>query len=473
MITLTISSSSSTIIHSRKSLHSQDHYFNVQRDGYVIEGELKEYEDSRIKSSLKKSHKRAHSSFRVSSSVCTTDIISPKKLLKDEVIYELNVLVFKLETIIQVLARERNEEYGVLHFNEEFSNELRLCLEDEERMLLKQEKNIIEEQRFRVEEAKRMRLEEDKLPHPEPNNTLYGKLIRIEFPKFSGDDMKDWVYRCKQFFKVDGVLDGRKIQLASMHMFGAALVWYQQYMKKAQKPQADWIRGLKPKVGTLMRMFQANTLSESYQLARMQEGHKCSGQLHSMEVIAEGDLDNYIDGDDETYDDCVGDMVRFTNSPQITLNALSGLNSYQTMRVRGRVAKKLGCRLDNTTPMQVSVANGQRMMSTFVCYDFKWSFQNEVFTSDVMLLPLGGCEMVLGIQWLATLGDMQCNFKKLIMKFNHKGRQLVLRGMNNTHVHWMQGIEGMLKQVELSSMALCVYLVQPWPKKITQLTLTR
>nr|GEW42237.1 reverse transcriptase [Tanacetum cinerariifolium] len=68
-------------------------------------------------------------------------------------------------------------------------------------------------------------------PHPEPNNTPYGKLIRIEFPKFSGDDVKDWVYRCKQFFKVDRVLDGRKIQLASMHMFDAALVWYQQYMK--------------------------------------------------------------------------------------------------------------------------------------------------------------------------------------------------------------------------------------------------
>ncbi|GJX19436.1 putative mitochondrial protein [Tanacetum coccineum] len=454
-------------------------------------------------------------------------------------------------------------------------------------------------------------------PHPEPNNTPYGKLIRIEFPKFSGDDVKDWVYRCKQFFKVDGVPDGRKIQLASMHMFDATLVWYQQYMKKypdntlwehfevevvkrfgvlyddpivelknlkqtgsvqhyqeafeALLNKVDlpepiavsmFMGGLKSEVGTPMRMFQANTLSESYQLARMQEatntilkpryntpllptpkqstttyaskamttpvksnsvgqnsgyvtrngvhkpyrltqkeledkrtkgqcfycdqkfvpGHKCSGQLHSIEVIAEGDLDNYIDGDDETYEDCVGDMVGVTDNPQITLNALSGLNSYQTMRVRGRVgkqmvhilvdcgsthnfldihtAKKLGCRLDNTTPMQVSVANGQRMMSTSVCHDFKWSFQNEVFTSDVMLLPLGGCEMVLGIQWLATLGDMQCNFKKLIMKFNHKGRQLVLRGMNNTHVHWMQGKEGMLKQAELSSMALCVYPVQ-------------
>ncbi|GKF65236.1 hypothetical protein Tco_0191753, partial [Tanacetum coccineum] len=91
-----------------------------------------------------------------------------------------------------------------------------------------------------------------------------------------------------------------------------------------------------------MRMFQSNTLSESYQLARMQEATntilKPSGQLHSIEVIAEGDLDNYIDGDDETYEDCVGDMVGVTDNPQITLNALPGLNSYQTMRVRGRVA---------------------------------------------------------------------------------------------------------------------------------------
>ncbi|GJY31598.1 gypsy/ty3 retroelement polyprotein [Tanacetum coccineum] len=69
-------------------------------------------------------------------------------------------------------------------------------------------------------------------PHPEPNNTLYRKLIRIEFPKFSSDDVKDRVYRCKQFFKVDRVPDGRKIQLASIHKFDTALVWYQQYVKR-------------------------------------------------------------------------------------------------------------------------------------------------------------------------------------------------------------------------------------------------
>nr|GEU61883.1 putative reverse transcriptase domain-containing protein [Tanacetum cinerariifolium] len=49
-------------------------------------------------------------------------LISLVKWIKDEVISELNVRVFKLETIIQVLARERNEEYGVLQFNEKFSS---------------------------------------------------------------------------------------------------------------------------------------------------------------------------------------------------------------------------------------------------------------------------------------------------------------------------------------------------------------
>ncbi|GJZ13173.1 hypothetical protein Tco_0548403 [Tanacetum coccineum] len=110
-------------------------------------------------SKLEESRKRAHASCRVSSSFCTTNISTNKKWLKDEVISDLNVRVFKLETIIQVLARKRNEEYG----DYLVEDELRLCLEDEESMCLEQEKNIIEEQRFRMEEANWMRLEEEKI----------------------------------------------------------------------------------------------------------------------------------------------------------------------------------------------------------------------------------------------------------------------------------------------------------------------
>ncbi|GJT96000.1 phospholipase-like protein [Tanacetum coccineum] len=126
-------------------------------------------------SKLEKSRKRAHASCRVSSSFCTTDISTNKKWLKDEVISDLNVRVFKLETIIHVLARERNEENGVLHFNEEFSSlgrdfidSLNILFNDlikphDSDEDISNEKNSIEEQRFRMEEANRMRLEEDKM----------------------------------------------------------------------------------------------------------------------------------------------------------------------------------------------------------------------------------------------------------------------------------------------------------------------
>ncbi|GJT86961.1 hypothetical protein Tco_1068678 [Tanacetum coccineum] len=74
--------------------------------------------------------------------------------------------------------------------------------------------------------------------------------------------------------------------------------------------------------------------------------------------------------------------------------------------------------------------------------------------------PMRIWEMGWAIQCLANSWRI-VKVKKLIMKFNHKGRQLVLRGMNNTHVHWMQGNEGFeAPSLARLSMALCVYPVQ-------------
>ncbi|GJX92644.1 hypothetical protein Tco_0347230 [Tanacetum coccineum] len=53
------------------------------------------------------------------------------------------------------------------------------------------------------------------------------------------------------------------------------------------------------------------------------------------------------------------------------------------------------------------------------------------YEADCMLLPLSGCDMVLGIRWLTTLGDINCNFKDLTMKFNHNSKRIVLKGDEN------------------------------------------
>ena len=58
-------------------------------------------------------------------------------------------------------------------------------------------------------------------------------MSKIEFPKFNGEDVKGWMSRCKQFFKIDGIVDdSEKIELVSMHVYDKALIWHQQFCRR-------------------------------------------------------------------------------------------------------------------------------------------------------------------------------------------------------------------------------------------------
>ncbi|GKF66693.1 reverse transcriptase [Tanacetum coccineum] len=98
------------------------------------------------------------------------------------------------------------------------------------------------------------------------------------------------------------------------------------------------------------------------------------------------------------------------------------------------MAKRLGCNIRTTCPLAVTVTGGNHIVTDGKCKDIKWHFGNTLFTTSIMLLPLGGCDMVLGIQWLATLGDIKCNFKELRMEFKYNGKGVALRGTQKTNV---------------------------------------
>ncbi|GKE23063.1 retrotransposable element Tf2 [Tanacetum coccineum] len=63
------------------------------------------------------------------------------------------------------------------------------------------------------------------------NRLQFGRITKLEFPKFTGVDVKNWLYKCQQFFSVENVDDADKVKLASIHFFDSALVWHQQYEK--------------------------------------------------------------------------------------------------------------------------------------------------------------------------------------------------------------------------------------------------
>ncbi|GKC75618.1 reverse transcriptase [Tanacetum coccineum] len=220
------------------------------------------------------------------------------------------------------------------------------------------------------------------------NGGAYGRLTKVEFPKFDGEEVVSWLYRVNSFFEMDHIVENdQKIRLVSMHLFGKALNWHKYFMSKygevmtwevyqthvqkrfesvfedlvvelknlrqttsVQVNQDSFeellnkvdikdtyavslfIRGLKEEITYAVRMFKPTSLSDAFCLAKLKKannsvtrgrptqyklflrmwlskkemeekrarqlcfycdqkyapGHKCSGQLFSLEVVGEG-----------------------------------------------------------------------------------------------------------------------------------------------------------------------------------------
>lgn len=142
--------------------------------------------------------------------------------------------------------------------------------------------------------------------------------------------------------------------------------------------------------------------------------------------------------------------------PQLSMNALTGISSYQTMRVNGmhnkkilqilvdsgsthnfldlELAKKLGCKLEAIPSMTVTAGGGNKLQAPFLCKGFTWNLQQTEFSADVLVLPLGCCDLILWVQWLTSLGPILWDFNKLQMEFSMNGKKFVLRGAKTSGV---------------------------------------
>jgi len=47
----------------------------------------------------------------------------------------------------------------------------------------------------------------------------------------------------------------------------------------------------------------------------------------------------------------------------------------------------------------------------------------------MLSIPMGGVDVVLGVQWLQSLGTIAFNFEELFIKFSMEGKEVELRGI--------------------------------------------
>ncbi|KAF7132004.1 hypothetical protein RHSIM_Rhsim09G0000300 [Rhododendron simsii] len=87
-----------------------------------------------------------------------------------------------------------------------------------------------------------------------------------------------------------------------------------------------------------------------------------------------------------------------------------------------------GFPIEATQDLPLAVADGTRLCSKAVCKNLSWEMQGIMFSAEVRLLSLGGCDMDSGIQWLSTLGPILWDFRNLSMQFHLQRKPVDLKG---------------------------------------------
>ena len=99
------------------------------------------------------------------------------------------------------------------------------------------------------------------------------------------------------------------------------------------------------------------------------------------------------------------------------------------------LAKRLRCKSQVIIGVNVTVANGETLRAQEVCKNVEWESQGLNQTTDFLILPLRGCDLVLGVQWLQTLGPITWDFGALTMQFCLLDRKVTLTGVQEGAIH--------------------------------------
>ncbi|TXG66291.1 hypothetical protein EZV62_007566 [Acer yangbiense] len=222
------------------------------------------------------------------------------------------------------------------------------------------------------------------------------------------------------------------------------------------KKVSCFVTGLRDSIRIDVQAHCPSTLTMVIGLAKLYEardqaqkkpnhpGHNCAKLFRIEAYWEEGDNDVEMEIEEEVDSD-----------PKNSLHAMAGGHTSETMRLFGSImgqsvmilvdsgsthnfissqaARRLQLQPNNKGGMRVLVASGERLESPGQCLNVPIKLQRVTFIIDFFILPLEGFDIVLGKQWLRTLGSIEWNFEKLYMSFMWGSKKVTLKGINAVH----------------------------------------
>ncbi|MCH86117.1 hypothetical protein A2U01_0006971, partial [Trifolium medium] len=108
------------------------------------------------------------------------------------------------------------------------------------------------------------------------------------------------------------------------------------------------------------------------------------------------------------------------------------------------LVRKMNWNVEDTCSMSIKLGDGSCSKTKGTCRDLEIDMEGMKVVVDVQLFELGCVDVVLGIEWLRTLGDMIVNWKKHTMSFWYNKQWVTMRG-----------IEGRLNMMDTLHSVIC------------------
>lgn len=165
-----------------------------------------------------------------------------------------------------------------------------------------------------------------------------------------------------------------------------------------------------------------------------------------------------------------------SSDKKISLRALNGEANHYTLQVRDMVKKKpltiligsgsthsfiylraaemLGCVLQPTAKLLVIVADGSKVINDAKCPILKWSMQGQEYIHEIRVLPLGGYDVVLGVDWMSKYNPVTFDFHNLKLYFHKDGKKVTIRGTSDQAMLQSITVKGFKKLVKKKSLVL-------------------
>jgi hypothetical protein len=185
-------------------------------------------------------------------------------------------------------------------------------------------------------------------------------------------------------------------------------------------------------------------------------GHKCKEKNIFMAIsedISEEDVETPFVSESPESTDITPPSDPPEVEPIISLNALTNFSAPQTLKLIGYIkhqkviilvdsgsthnfihcciAQETHCYIHAINNFQIMIANGGSMKCGGHCENVHLQIGDYHLKSHMFAIDMGGCDIVLGADWLRTLGPILMDFKDLTIQFDQEGHQYKFQGITS------------------------------------------